>query len=78
MTVRDEETSQQRTASVMRDTADQLEDAEAILHRSAERSPAAATKDRLHNLGDQVTAVAGEIARRADRISEQDDRPGPS
>jgi hypothetical protein len=65
----------------MHDTADKLEVAEAILHRSAERSPDTGTTDRLHALGDQVTARARDIDRRADRLTAappQTPRSGPA
>ena len=52
----------------MHDTAEQLEVAEAILHRSAEESPNPATTTRLHALGDEVTAQAQGIDRRADLL----------
>jgi len=55
----------------MHDTADKLEAAEAILHRSAERSPETDTTARLHALGDQVTAQAHDIDRRADRLTDE-------
>ena len=52
----------------MHGTAGQLEEAEAILHRSAERSPNIDTTARLHALGDQVTAQAQDIEQRAERL----------
>lgn len=58
----------------MHDTADALEAAEAILHHSAERSPDTPTTARLHALGDQVTAQAHEIDRRADQLTAETDR----
>jgi hypothetical protein len=58
----------------MHDTAEQLEVAEAILHRSADEAPNPATGARLHGLGDQVTAQAKDIDRRADRLAERPDR----
>jgi hypothetical protein len=78
MTIRDQENSHHRTAAVMRDTADQLEKAESALHRNAEASPSAATKGRLHRLGDRVTEAAGDIARRAERVVDRRDGSGPS
>jgi hypothetical protein len=63
-----------RTASVMHDTADELEDIEAGLHHSAEQSPEPGTAARLHALGDRVTAQAKDIDRRADLL----DPPEPS
>jgi hypothetical protein len=54
----------------MRGTAEELEVAEAILHRSADDSPNAETAARLHALGDEVTARAQDIERRADRLTE--------
>ncbi|MEU4690937.1 hypothetical protein [Actinoplanes sp. NPDC023714] len=69
MTARDEN-HRDRTAAAMHDTAERLEIAEAILHRSAERSPDAATNARLHRLGSEVTAQAKDIDKRADRLSE--------
>jgi ElaB/YqjD/DUF883 family membrane-anchored ribosome-binding protein len=61
----------------MRDTAEALEDTEAMLHRSAEASPDKSARDRLHRLGDQVTARAEDIVARADRLSSAE-RPRPS
>ncbi|BBH68591.1 hypothetical protein ACTI_52760 [Actinoplanes sp. OR16] len=55
----------------MHDTAERLEIAEAILHRSADRSPDEATKERLHRLGDEVTSQAKDIDRRAGRLDGQ-------
>ena len=60
--------SAHRTADLMRDNADELERAEAILHRSAEASPREQTTRRLHQLGDAVTAQAHAIVERADRL----------
>ncbi|MEV8510669.1 hypothetical protein AB0368_38380 [Actinoplanes sp. NPDC051475] len=72
----DEETSRaERTASAMHRTAEQLEVAEAILHRSAEDSPNTGTAARLHALGDQVTAQAHDIDRRANRLPAERDQP---
>jgi hypothetical protein len=59
----------------MHSTAAQLEVAEAILHRSAEASPSPATTTRLHALGDEVTAQAKAIDRRAGLLSEHGDPP---
>jgi hypothetical protein len=39
-----------------------------ILHRSAARTPNPDAADRLDALGDQVTAQAHDIDRRADRL----------
>ena len=64
--------SRDRTAAAMHDTAEQLELAEAILHRSAEESPDPATAARLHTLGDEVTAQAHAIDRRADSLPGSD------
>jgi ElaB/YqjD/DUF883 family membrane-anchored ribosome-binding protein len=58
------------TAASMRRTAADLECAEAALHGSAEASPDRNTADRLHHLGDDVTAQAKDIERRADRLVE--------
>ncbi|WP_071808332.1 hypothetical protein [Couchioplanes caeruleus] len=55
MTSHDEMSTRQRTAATMHGTAEQLDVAEAILHRSVEESPDPATTTRLHSLGDQVT-----------------------
>lgn len=55
----------------MHDTAEQLEVAEAIQHRSAEESPNPTTTTRLHTLGDEVTAQAQAIDRRADLLTQQ-------
>ena len=54
----------------MHSTAEQLEVAEAILHRSAEESPDPSTTTRLHALGDEVTAQAHSIDRRADLLTD--------
>jgi hypothetical protein len=56
------------TAASMRRTAAALECTEAALHRSADASPDRPTTDRLHRLGDDVTAQAKDIERRADRL----------
>jgi hypothetical protein len=61
-----------RTAAAMHSTAQQLEDAEATLHRSARRSPDTATGERLDELGDAVTAEARRIDHRADRIDHRE------
>ena len=45
------------------------EEAEAMLHSSADRSPNAETTARLHSLGDDVTAGARDIDRRADGLT---------
>ena len=66
---REPATTTNDTVDVMRETAASLEAAEAVLHHSAEASPNAATADRLHRLGDEVTAEAGDIAARARRLS---------
>jgi hypothetical protein len=60
--------SSQETAQILRDNADRLEDAEAVLHRSADASPRAETTRRLHQLGDAVTAEAHAIQDRAQRL----------
>ncbi|MBG0560825.1 hypothetical protein [Actinoplanes aureus] len=72
MTSHDEDSFRQRTAATMHDTAEKLEVAEAILHRSAEDSPDPATTTRLHTLGDDVTAQARAIAERADLLTQAD------
>ncbi|MFC7530590.1 hypothetical protein [Actinoplanes sp. GCM10030250] len=69
MTSGEEMSSRRRTAAAMHGTAEQLEVAEAILHRSAEESPNPATTARLHALGDEVTAQAHAIDRRADSLT---------
>ncbi|HEX8343791.1 MAG TPA: hypothetical protein VF657_03455 [Actinoplanes sp.] len=56
------------TARILRDNADTLEDAEAVLHRSADASPRDETTRRLHQLGDAVTAEAHTIQDRAERL----------
>jgi hypothetical protein len=61
--------SQERTAAVMHSTAEQLEVTEAALHQSAEAAPEEETKHRLHALGNQVTAEAKAIEKRASRLS---------
>ena len=53
----------------MHSTAERLEEAEAILHRSARESPSDAVTERLHALGDKVTAQAKKIDRRADQLA---------
>lgn len=63
-----------RTAAAMHHTAEQLEVAEAVLHRSAEQFPNAETTARLHALGDQVTEQAHEIDRRANRLTAETDQ----
>jgi hypothetical protein len=60
--------SSRETARILRDNADKLEDAEAVLHRSADASPRAGTTRRLHGLGDAVTAEAHTIQDRAERL----------
>ena len=70
MTSDDEMTPRPQTAAAMHDTAEQLEVAEAILHRSAEQSPNPTTATRLHALGDEVTAQAQAIDRRADLLTQ--------
>ena len=72
----DKGTTTRDTAAAMHATAEQLEEAEARLHRSAEASPVPQTRRRLHRLGDAVTAKAREIDRRADAIDD-DGIPGP-
>ncbi len=59
---------QRDTARAMHDTAAQLEDSEAILRASAQRSPDAPTRRRLHRLGDAVTREAKSIDRRANDL----------
>jgi hypothetical protein len=61
-------TSSRDTARILRDNAEKLEDAEAVLHRSANASPQADTTRRLHQLGDAVTAEARTIQHRAERL----------
>ncbi|GAA3349054.1 hypothetical protein GCM10020358_69800 [Amorphoplanes nipponensis] len=53
----------------MHDTAEALEESEAILHESAERSPDERTRRRLHRLGDEVTRQAEAIDQRADLLT---------
>lgn len=76
MTSHEGMSSRERTAAAMHDTAEQLEVAEAILHRSAEDSPDPSATARLHALGDQVTAQAHAIDRRADGLTEPDAERG--
>ena len=52
----------------MHDTAEALERSEAALHDTAEKSPDPATRERLHDLADEVTRQAKNIDRRADGI----------
>ncbi|WP_189334936.1 hypothetical protein [Actinoplanes ianthinogenes] len=68
MTSKKETSPAERTAAAMHHTAEQLEVAESILHRSAEEAPNPGTSARLHTLGHQVTAQAHDIDRRADRL----------
>jgi ElaB/YqjD/DUF883 family membrane-anchored ribosome-binding protein len=75
MTAEKVETSSSDTVSVMRQTAASLEAAEQVLHRSAEASPSDAVRDRLHRIGDGVSAEAQGIARRADDLCEERDLP---
>jgi hypothetical protein len=72
MTSQERVSSRERTAATMHSTAEELEVAEAILHRSAEESPDPSTTTRLHALGDQVTAQAHAIDRRADLLTGPD------
>ncbi len=65
-----DDTNRERTAAAMCATAEALEQAEAGLHRSARQSPDEEHAARLHQLGDEVTAQARDIARRADRLTE--------
>lgn len=60
------------TAAAMHETAEALERSEAILHESAEESPDAETRRRLHRLGDEVTRQAMDIERRADLLPPPD------
>jgi hypothetical protein len=60
------------TAAAMHETAEALERSEAILHESAEQSPDAETRRRLHRLGDEVTRQAMDIDRRADLLPPPD------
>jgi hypothetical protein len=75
VTAHDQNDHAERTAAAMHQTAERLEVAEEILHRSAEESPNSATTARLHALGDQVTAQAHDIDRRADRVTDDHRRP---
>jgi hypothetical protein len=52
----------------MHDTAEQLEVVEDRLHHIADEAPDPGTRVRLHTLGDQVTAQAKDIEKRADRL----------
>ncbi|MFI1991895.1 hypothetical protein [Actinoplanes sp. NPDC020271] len=65
MTINDDRSSHKRTAAAMHDTAERLEQAEGIIHRSAQAIPDQATRRRLHGLANQVTATAAEIENRA-------------
>ncbi len=64
----EERSSRQRTAAAMRHTADELEQAEGVMHHSAQTMPDQATGRRLHDLANQVTETATDIARRADNL----------
>ncbi|SCL41156.1 hypothetical protein GA0074692_6171 [Micromonospora pallida] len=68
MTSEEETSCRRRTAAALHGTAEQLEVAETILHRSAEEVPNPTTTTRLHALGDEVTAQAQAIDRRADLL----------
>jgi hypothetical protein len=57
-----------RTARLLRENSEQLEETEAALHRSAEASPHPESARRLHRLGDAVTAEAHRIEHRADLL----------
>ncbi len=65
-----DETSRERTAAAMCATAEALDPAVAGLHASARRSPDEQQAARLHQLGDEVTAQARDIARRVDRLAD--------
>ncbi len=65
-----DETNRERTAAAMCATAEALEQAEAGLHRSARNSPDEQQAARLHQLGDEVTAQARDIARRAEHLTD--------
>ena len=65
----DTRASLRETTDSMHRTAAELEETEAALHRSAEASPDRRTCDRLHRLGDAVTAEAKNIDRRADKLT---------
>ena len=69
MTTGEQADSRERTAAVMHSTAEQLEVTEAALHQSAEASPEEESRQRLHALGDQVTAEAKAIEERAARLT---------
>ncbi|MEV6846267.1 hypothetical protein [Actinoplanes sp. NPDC051411] len=72
MTTGERAGNRERTTAAMHSTATQLEEAEATLHRSAEAAPEEEARRRLHSLGDQVTAEAQAIERRADRLDDQE------
>ncbi|MEU8660752.1 hypothetical protein [Actinoplanes philippinensis] len=73
MTMTGEQDGRRRTTAVMRDTVDQLKEAAAILRRSAEATPSADAKTRLHHLADQVIDTANDIAQRTDTLSGHED-----
>jgi hypothetical protein len=76
MTTGDRATNGDRTAAVMHSTAAQLEETEAMLHRSAEAAPNETTSERLHALGDRVTAEAKAIDARAECLADNDTSVG--
>lgn len=73
MTDIDREGLERRTAAAMHGTAEQLEVVEARLHRSAREAPDPGTTARLHALGDEVTAQAEDVDRRAELLAGPED-----
>jgi hypothetical protein len=65
-------TDRQRTAAAMYTTAAELEETEATMHRRADAIPDQAARSRLHDVADQVTETATDIAHRADQVTETD------
>jgi hypothetical protein len=69
-----------RTVAAMYDTAEQLQVSAGTLHGSAQASPNETSTARLNALGDEVTAQADDIDRRADRLVDEaprGERPQP-
>jgi len=73
MTTGERAGSRERTAAVMHSTAEQLEEVEATLHRSAEAAPEETARQRLHSVADQVTTRAKAIEARSRRLSDEED-----
>ena len=59
---------QERTVRSMHDTAEQLHVSAGTLYHSSQASTDETASDRLQSLGDDVTAEACDINRRADQL----------